>query len=143
MYRLASLIVAGAAILAGFAAYAEPPANPGDDPPVLLKKKGAPEIDDPAPPAEKDKDKDPDKKPADAAKPGADKGEPDKPQIDADEVLSRVAKNMRSLEEKLTAVGAPVETRLYPNISHVMIMLAISRPFRARAPVLDDVHSLA
>ena len=42
MYRLASLIVAGAVVAAGFAVYAEPPADPGDDPPVLLKKKGRP-----------------------------------------------------------------------------------------------------
>ena len=41
MYRLASLIVIGAVVAAGFAVYAEPPADPGDDPPVLLKKKGA------------------------------------------------------------------------------------------------------
>lgn len=42
MYRLASLIAIGAVVAAGFSVYAEPPADPGDDPPVLLKKKGAP-----------------------------------------------------------------------------------------------------
>ena len=36
------------------------------------------------------------------------------------------------------ARGVPVENRLYPGIGHVALVLAISRPFRWRAAVLDD-----
>src|SRR5271165_5426405 len=103
MYRLASLLLAGAVVAAGFAVYAEPPADPGDDPPVLLKKKGAPEVPNPAPPADdKDKgkdDKEKDKKADDAPKPDA--GQTDKPQQDPDEVLNRASKDMRRAEDHL------------------------------------------
>ena len=101
MYRAASLIVAGVAVVAALTVYAEPPADPGDDPP-MLKKKGAPDIDDSGlkAPAD-DKDKDKDKKP-DAPKPDGDKpAEQAKPRIDPDEVLKDVAKSMKSAEERL------------------------------------------
>jgi hypothetical protein len=99
MYRLASFIVVGMVVAAALAVYAEQPADPGEEPPALLKKKGAPEIQDPpAPPAE---DKDKDKKPADAPKPDADKGEADQPRPDPDEVLKSVAKSMHTAEERL------------------------------------------
>ena len=103
MNRLASLIVAGAVVVAGFAVYAEPPADPGDDPPVLLKKKGAPEIQDPVPPPadDKDKDKDKDKKPDDAPKPNPGDAQPDPPQQDPDEVLNRATKDMHRAEDRL------------------------------------------
>ncbi len=101
MYRAASLIVAGVVVVASLAVYAEPPANPGDDPP-MLKKKGAPDIDDSGlkAPAD-DKDKDKDKKP-DAPKPDGDKpADQAKPRPDPDEVLKDVAKSMKSAEEHL------------------------------------------
>ena len=88
-------------VVAGLVLYAEPPANPGDDPPVL-KKKGAPDVDDSGlkAPAD-DKDKDKEKKP-DAPKPDGDKpADQAKPRLDADEVLKGVAKSMRSAEEHL------------------------------------------
>jgi len=104
MYRLATLLVAGAVAAAALTVYAQQPADPGDDPPVL-KKKGTPEIGDPpAPPAgDKDKDKDKDRKPADAPKPGDDKtGAADKPpRPDPDEVLKGVAKSMHAAEDRL------------------------------------------
>jgi len=88
--------------VAGLSVYAEPPADSGDDPPVLLKKKGAPQIDDaPKPDADK-KDKDKAKKADDAPNPDADKGAPpEQPQQDAEEVLKRVAKNMHAIEKRL------------------------------------------
>jgi hypothetical protein len=36
-----------------------------------------------------------------------------------------------------------VETKRYPRVDHVGIMLALSRPFRGRAPVLADVTEFA
>ncbi len=96
MYRFVSLIVAGL-VMAGLAVSAEPPANPGDDPP-LLKKKGAPDVDDSGLKAPAD---DKDKKP-DAPKPDGDKAaEKAKPRPDADEVLKDVAKSMHQAEEHL------------------------------------------
>jgi acetyl esterase/lipase len=47
--------------------------------------------------------------------------------------------NLSGLERAMRAVGGPVETKIYPRVDHVGIMLAISRPFRGRAPVLADV----
>ena len=109
MYRVASLIVAGAAVAAALAVYAQPPANPGDDPP-LLKKKGAPDIDDKGlnPPAD---DADKDKKP-DAPKPNGDKpAEKGKPRPDPDEVLNGVAKSLHSAEEQLAKKEVTDSTR--------------------------------
>ena len=48
-------------------------------------------------------------------------------------------RNTKALAEKLSRAGVQVSTRYYPDISHVGIMLALSRPFRTKAPVLDDV----
>jgi hypothetical protein len=102
MVRAAFLLIAAACLTAAsFSLYAEPPADPGDDPPVLLKKKGAPDVDAPKPDADK-KDKEKEKKAGDAPRPDADKGgQPEQPQVDAEEVLKRVAKNMHTIEERL------------------------------------------
>ncbi|MDP8915720.1 MAG: alpha/beta hydrolase [Pseudomonadota bacterium] len=52
----------------------------------------------------------------------------------------RVApRHTRDLAARLQAEGVPVETRFYPTVGHVGIVLALSSPFRGRAPVLDDV----
>jgi acetyl esterase/lipase len=48
-------------------------------------------------------------------------------------------RNTVALAERLKRVGVPVTVRSYPGISHVGIMLALSVPFRANAPVLEDV----
>jgi len=50
-------------------------------------------------------------------------------------------RNLEGLTRAMRAVGAPVDTRIYPEIDHVEIMLALSRPFRGRAPVLKDVSA--
>ena len=48
-------------------------------------------------------------------------------------------RNTTTLAKKLTAAGNAAEVRSYPGIGHVGIMLALSRSFRHRAPVLDDI----
>lgn len=50
-------------------------------------------------------------------------------------------RNLASLERAQRAAGGSVETKIYPGVSHVGILLALSRPFRRRAPVLDDVSA--
>jgi hypothetical protein len=41
------------------------------------------------------------------------------------------------------AAGGRVETKVYENVDHIDILLALSRPFRGRATVLDDVTAFA
>lgn len=48
-------------------------------------------------------------------------------------------KNSSDLAAALRAVGAPVESRVYPGVSHAGIVLAFLRPFRMKPPVLDDM----
>ena len=48
-------------------------------------------------------------------------------------------KNTHALAAKLREAGARVKETAYPGISHVSILLAISKPFRDNAPVLSDV----
>jgi acetyl esterase/lipase len=47
-------------------------------------------------------------------------------------------RNATSLAAALKREGEPVEVKMYPDIGHAAILLAISRPFRGKAPVLDD-----
>jgi acetyl esterase/lipase len=42
------------------------------------------------------------------------------------------------LEKSLREAGAKVEMKVYPDVSHSRIMLALSRFFRSSAPVLED-----
>ena len=49
--------------------------------------------------------------------------------------------NTASLAAALAKAGVQVETRTYEGVGHNEIMAAISRPFRDRASVLDDVTS--
>lgn len=44
-----------------------------------------------------------------------------------------------ALTKTLRAAGAPAQERHYPQVGHNEIMAAISRPFRGRASVLDDI----
>lgn len=46
--------------------------------------------------------------------------------------------NADDLAGALRERGVPVENRLYPGLGHVGVLLAFSRPFRGRAPVLAD-----
>jgi acetyl esterase/lipase len=48
-------------------------------------------------------------------------------------------KNAKSLLKHLTDIGAPAKLIQYQNVSHVGILLAIAKPLRGNAPVLDDV----
>lgn len=52
-------------------------------------------------------------------------------------------RNLESLARVQRAAGGGVETKIYPDVDHVEIMLALSRAFRERAPVLDDVTAFA
>jgi acetyl esterase/lipase len=47
--------------------------------------------------------------------------------------------NTAALARALRSVGAKVEEQHYAGVGHNEIMAAMSRPFRGRAPVLDDV----
>lgn len=47
-------------------------------------------------------------------------------------------RNSRKLAKALQGAGATVELREYDGIGHVGIVLALSKPFRGRAPVLAD-----
>lgn len=48
-------------------------------------------------------------------------------------------RNSEALAARLRAGGVPVELRSYPKLGHVGLLLALARPFRGRASVLDDV----
>jgi acetyl esterase/lipase len=47
--------------------------------------------------------------------------------------------NVPALAAVLTAVKAPVTVKSYPGIGHIGILLALSKPFRGKAPVLADM----
>lgn len=47
-------------------------------------------------------------------------------------------RNAERLAAALTGVGATAEPRIYPDIGHIGILLAISKPFRGKAPALAD-----
>lgn len=47
-------------------------------------------------------------------------------------------RNATNLAAALTAKGAIAETRIYPDIGHIGILLAVSKPFRSKAPALAD-----
>ena len=50
-------------------------------------------------------------------------------------------RNSEALAAKLRAGGVPVEQRAYRKLGHVGVLLALARPFRGRAPALDDVSA--
>ena len=52
-------------------------------------------------------------------------------------------RNLESLARVQRAAGGRVETNIYEDVDHIDILLALSRPFRGRAPVLDDVTAFA
>jgi acetyl esterase/lipase len=47
-------------------------------------------------------------------------------------------RNAERLAAALTKAGAKAEPRIYPEIGHIGILLAISKPFRGKAPALAD-----
>ncbi len=50
-------------------------------------------------------------------------------------------RNTTSLGEKLNAIGAKAEVKIYPGADHPDLVLALSKPLRKRAPVLADIRS--
>lgn len=48
-------------------------------------------------------------------------------------------RNTKALDEALKAQGRLVETHLYPGVDHAGTLLAISRPLRGRAPVVEQI----
>jgi acetyl esterase/lipase len=50
-------------------------------------------------------------------------------------------RNSEALAARLRAGGVAVDSRAYPGLGHVGIVLALARPFRRRAPVLEDVST--
>ncbi len=50
-------------------------------------------------------------------------------------------RNSRSLARRLGAAGVAAEIKEYPRIGHIGILLALARPLRWRAPVLDDIET--
>lgn len=52
-------------------------------------------------------------------------------------------RNLAGLERAMRAAGGAVESKIYPDVDHIEIMLALSRPFRRVAPVLEDVTAFA
>lgn len=50
-------------------------------------------------------------------------------------------RNTRALAAALTEAGNRVETRFYPDVGHVGIVVALAPLFRGRAPVLEDIAS--
>jgi acetyl esterase/lipase len=48
-------------------------------------------------------------------------------------------RNTVSLARRLRACGVPAIERHYPGIGHAGLLLALAKPFRRRAPVLDEI----
>jgi acetyl esterase/lipase len=58
---------------------------------------------------------------------------------DSDTLVGR--KNIAALDAALRQVGVPVESKIYPGVDHAGTVLALSRPFRGKAPLLTDMQS--
>jgi acetyl esterase/lipase len=52
-------------------------------------------------------------------------------------------RNSQGLQARLAQSGVDARLKVYPGVGHVGILTALSRPFRGRAPVLDDVAAFA
>ena len=52
-------------------------------------------------------------------------------------------RNSQRLASLLQAAGVDARVKLYPRVGHVGIVTALARPFRGRAPVLQDVVAFA
>jgi hypothetical protein len=95
--RIMAVLLAGGLLFATWALAQEPqPPADKDEPPLRLKKK-QPDESKPDQPKEPKKPAAEDKKPDEPGK----EGEPAEPQENEKEVIDRVARNMRSLEERL------------------------------------------
>ena len=52
-------------------------------------------------------------------------------------------RNSEALAARLTAAGVPARVILYPKVTHVGLLLSLARPFRGRAPALQDIADFA
>ncbi|RDC59143.1 Arylformamidase [Alteripontixanthobacter maritimus] len=52
-------------------------------------------------------------------------------------------KHSAILRDMLSQAGAEVTLKTYPEVGHIEILTALSRPFRGKAPVLDDTAAFA
>lgn len=52
-------------------------------------------------------------------------------------------RNSEALAAKLRDAGVPVTLKSYPEVGHIGILTAIARPFRGKAPVVDDMAAFA
>ena len=48
-------------------------------------------------------------------------------------------RNSRTLRDKIREAGGKVEYVEYPDVDHLDIMMAVAKPFRYKAPVLEDM----
>lgn len=105
MIRRVVLLVGLAIFVATLAPAADEPAIPGDEPPLRLKKKKKADAPPPAAEEKKQEEKKPEEKKEQAKEemPGeiTRDGEPIDPGEDEKEVLNRVARNMKSVEERI------------------------------------------
>ena len=58
--------------------------------------------------------------------------------LTGDEDTTVLPRNATAMAAALTKLNAPVEVKVYPGIGHIGIILALSKPFRGKAPALDD-----
>ena len=56
-----------------------------------------------------------------------------------DEDSTVYPRNTTALVAHLRRAGRPVVEKIYPGIGHAGILTSFAKPFRDRAPVLDDV----
>jgi hypothetical protein len=47
--------------------------------------------------------------------------------------------NSKILSEKIQALGGQQQLRIYPDVDHADIIMAVARPFRQKAPIVTDV----
>ena len=52
-------------------------------------------------------------------------------------------RNSRKLQARLAGAGVDARIRTYGELGHIGILTALARPFRGRAPVIDDVTMFA
>jgi len=50
-------------------------------------------------------------------------------------------RNTRALADRVRAAGGAVETRFYPGVAHIGLVLAIAPVFQGKAPVLADIQA--
>ena len=48
-------------------------------------------------------------------------------------------RNSKVLAQKIQSLGGKEQLKIYPNVDHADIIMAVARPFRNKAPVVEDV----